>query len=174
MTSQGNFPKSTDTGVNSLTPVAENYPRVEALTSLSGLMCIVSSNPDNRFPQKFNEKNSPSREVISFKSGQIRHTVHLFVEKFEKWIKFFSLKHCWIFKNYWHLIVKLSIKVKLFLRKNSHMHATSTYTFYMLNLFIGIFIPYKYNSTTVLSSIIHQRALLVLILNVHVIFPCNI
>lgn len=84
MTSQGNFPKSTDTGVNSLTPVAENYPRVEALTSLSGLMCIVSSNPDNRFPQKFNEKNSPSREVISFKSGQIRHTVHLFVEKFEK------------------------------------------------------------------------------------------
>lgn len=153
MTSQGNFPKSTDTGVNSLTPVAENYPRVEALTSLSGLMCIVSSNPDNRFPQKFNEKNSPSREVISFKSGQIRHTVHLFVEKFEKWIKFFSLKHCWIFKNYWHLIVKLSIKVKLFLRKNSHMNATSTYTFYMFTCLLV---------SSFLINIIQQQFCLVL------------
>lgn len=174
MTSQGNFPKSTDTGVNSLTPVAENYPRVEALTSLSGLMCIVSSNPDNRFPQKFNEKNSPSREVISFKSGQIRHTVHLFVEKFEKWIKFFSLKHCWIFKNYWHLIVKLSIKVKLFLRKNSHMHATSTYTFYMFTCLLVSSFLININQQQFCIALYIKWALLVLILNVHVIFPCNI
>lgn len=56
MTSPGISQKSSHTGVNSLTPVAEDNPRAEALKNLSGLMSIVSSKPYTRFPQKVNEK----------------------------------------------------------------------------------------------------------------------
>lgn len=76
--SLGIFPKSSHTGVNSLTPVAEDKPRTEALRNLSGLMSIVSSNPYKRFPQKSNRNNGHSSEEISFKS--VLPTVHTFVE----------------------------------------------------------------------------------------------
>lgn len=82
MTSPGISQKPSHTGVKSLTLVAEDKPRAEALTNLSGLMSIVSSNPYKRFPQKANEKNTPPSEEDSFKS--VRPLVHSFVEPLAK------------------------------------------------------------------------------------------
>lgn len=77
-TSLENFPKSSQTGVNSMTPVVGDDPRAEALTNLSGLMSIVSSNPYKRFTQKANKKNTSPSEEFSFKS--VRPTLHSFEE----------------------------------------------------------------------------------------------
>lgn len=61
-----------------MTPVVGDDPRAEALTNLSGLMSIVSSNPYKRFTQEASKKNTSPSEEVSFKS--VRPTIHSFEE----------------------------------------------------------------------------------------------
>lgn len=153
-----NFPKSSQTGVNSMTPVVGDDPRAEALTNLSGLMSIVSSNPYKRFTQKANKKNTSPSEEFSFKS--VRPTLH----SFEEWNQscsflniaafevlmtemrmfFFIVFVKFFFENIFTLIVKLNIKVKIIFADTCY-----TYMYLMFTCLLVASFLIKENSTSI-------------------------
>lgn len=183
-TSLENFPKSSQTGVNSMTPVVGDDPRAEALTNLSGLMSIVSSNPYKRFTQKANKKNTVVLQVSSSHAS--------FVWRVKSIVFFF--KHCCIwsindrnenvffivfvkffFGTFFTLIVKLSIKVKIIFADTCY-----TYMYLMLTCLLVASFLIKETVQVFLTKYvvvyyevddsIHKWVVFVLILSVHVFY----